>query len=327
MRLFTIIFLPIFVSFILCRCEFPIHIIKEGEFDPRLDVIASNLSIACRIILTRVNARTIHVLSSSSVENEHPNDFTIFKQLRNISAYVVRTFSHLEIHEEQDAQTTCENEVHHTPRALVIAVRPNKDDLVNVLYDRVWSPETVFVVVVENSTQALRQVVQTAWKRKNVFRVALISTREPSTVVRLFEPWIRCSKVRFRKVTYLKPDEMGTFLTRPVKTMRGCELRVAMYERPQTAVILTNGTFTGQDGKLIELLSSKMNFTPRIALIKGRMMYGEQIENGTRIGMYFFCIKISNPAIFNECSLLNQDFLFTLVVTLFTYYRYFRQAD
>ncbi len=211
--------------------------------------------------------------------------------LQKYSSVVLKTFSALTSTPERKA-TNCENGGGRASRGsytVVLGLRPSPQTMVNLFYDRSSSPITIFVFVVDELTEMVENAIRKSWKSNYTFRVSIFSAAEPRTVT-LFDPLQNCRRQRlggFRKMRSSHYRRASEYLTRTIKSLNGCELSISMYEREQTAVLLPdNKTFAGQDGKLIDLLGEKMNFTPRINLMKGKMTYGFKIENRTYVGRW-----------------------------------------
>lgn len=173
---------------------------------------------------------------------------------------------------------------------VVLAFRPTESALIDLLYDSSSLPSAVYILALgRGPSERLKNIIRKAWKCKYIFRVIMVvdSSSSSSSSNRsggglVFDPFSECERGgSFRRISTLNYGRVAEHLTREIRLLNGCRLTVSMYPREQTAVLLDNRTFTGQDGRLIELLAEKMNFTPAINLMKGKMTYGYRVVNGT----------------------------------------------
>lgn len=215
--------------------------------------------------------------------------------LHKHTALVIKTFSQVDLSRNR-SPATCEEKPVAKKYSLVVVYSASSIVILNLLYDRATYPGTIFILLItdEENLVAAKRIIHKAWNKRYIFRVLLlvdIKGLETKTII--FEPHAKCGQGEFRDASSRGHEAIGAFLVRTLTSLEGCPLNITMYEREETAVRLNDTTFTGQDGRLIELLREKMNFTPVIHMMEGKMVYGYKAVNGSNVGQYVNYLEFS----------------------------------
>lgn len=209
---------------------------------------------------------------------------------------IVTSFSSF-ANQTEERSTKCKS--HRTVRSsykVVLMFQPTEKATINLFYDSASLSSTIYILALNtndiNLYKRIKGIIRKAWINKYIFRVILINPTD-SDIGKgeiMFDPFAKCKKNGhlvglFRKLFEMNYTKLANYVTKKIKKINKCnKLKISMYPREGTAVLLTNNTFTGQDGKFIDLLSQMMNFTPSIKLTTSKLIYGYIMLNGTYKG-------------------------------------------
>lgn len=232
----------------------------------------------CGAILGSAKFRTLYL--------SKPDDLvldTILIKFQKNHTITLTTFSNLQPQEESRVNE-CVSSGYEKKLDVVLVMHPTKSALVNLLYHRLSVASTTFVLVSDKSPM-VENVLKNAWKLRYLYKFLVVEMF--ARRVYRFHPFISCLhdgffvEIPFWDVAQMA-DQVGGY----IKNMSGCPLHISMYPREQTAVLLNNGRFEGQDGKMISLLAERMNFTPVIQVNRSKLTYGFRVVNGTYDGTF-----------------------------------------
>lgn len=238
-----------------------------------------NIATMCETILNTSKFKEIYFLKADN--ESHENDIILLQKSYPV---VIKTFSNL-TKKNEERTANCKNGITEAPYSIVVFLLPTKVTLINLFYDHSSLPNTIFILVMKKITANVKFIIRKSWKKKYIHKVVIASKNDETGYI--FDPLYKCEKGgSFRKLRISSRTEIISYLNRKLKSLKGCLFRITMYPREQTAVLLENKTFTGQDGKLIDLLAEKMHFKPVINVLKGKMTYGYKTENSTYVGTF-----------------------------------------
>lgn len=215
-----------------------------------------------------------------------PDDLNLDRSLIRLHqnySMAISTFSNVPVNEAKRL-SECSPMKYEKTRDLVLVLYPTKSVLVNLFYHGLSVPTTSYIFM-SSKTLDLEDAIKTAWKLKYIYKVLVVDV--VTKIAYRFDPFLTCGQgSSFQPMSIWDYTKLAHSLCGYIKDINGCPLVISMYPREETAVLLQNSTFTGQDGKMINLLKEKMNCTPVVKLMKGKMTYGYKRINDTYSGTF-----------------------------------------
>ncbi|KAL6952739.1 hypothetical protein U1Q18_050855 [Sarracenia purpurea var. burkii] len=226
---------------------------------PPEDKFATVMGI-CEAVLQFSNFKGLYLVKPDTLDLG-----TSLTHLHKNYSVAISTFSTVPIHREERI-AECRATEYRKTHDLIMVLYPTKSVLIGLLYQSLSVPTTSFVVMSEK-TQELEEVLRTAWKLRYMYKVLIVDTNKK--VSYRFHPYITCQVSDwFVKLPMDDYEKQAESVAGFIKDLNKCPLTISMNVREETAYLVNNGTFTGQDGTFANLINGTSDLSLNSHFVK-----------------------------------------------------------